>query len=84
MTVITFLVTEKCKPSEIYRRMSNVYIEVYFSSKLFTNEPLQAWVEKTVFGLETFWLFGKEKVPTQRSVINVMLTVFWTWKDPSY
>ena len=35
---------------------------------MFTNEinmdwPLQGWVKKTVFGMETHWLSGKEKVP---------------------
>ena len=32
-SVIKFLVAEKCKPSEIYRRKFGVYEEAYFSLK---------------------------------------------------
>ena len=32
-SVIIFLVSEKCKPREIYRRMCDVYGEAYFSQK---------------------------------------------------
>ena len=31
--VIKFLVAEQCKPSEIFRRTSDVYEEAYFSQK---------------------------------------------------
>ena len=34
---IKFLVAEKCKPYEIYRRMFNEYREASFSLKMFTN-----------------------------------------------
>ena len=43
------LLAEKCMPSEICRRMRDVYGEEYFSQKLFIDE------------LETNWLFSKEK-----------------------
>ena len=36
-SILEILVTEKCKPSEIYRRMCDVYREVCFSSN-FRNE----------------------------------------------
>ena len=35
---IIYLLAEKCKPCEIYRRMFDVYREAYFSQKMFTNE----------------------------------------------
>ena len=46
-SVIKFLVTDKYKPSETYRRMYIVYGEGGFSQKMFTNMlnmslPLQA------------------------------------------
>ena len=46
-SVIKFLVAEKCKSCEIYRRMFNVFGEASFSKKIFTNElnmglPLRA------------------------------------------
>ena len=33
ISVIKFLVAEQCKPSEIFRRMSDVYEEACFSQK---------------------------------------------------
>ena len=46
---IQFLVAEKSKQYEIYRRMCNVYRGIYFTSRIFTNElniglSLQTWV----------------------------------------
>ena len=35
--VIEFLLTEKCKPCEIYRRICDVNGEAYFSQEMFTN-----------------------------------------------
>ena len=67
-TVIKFLMAQKCKPCEIYRRMHGVYWEAYFSQRIFSNGlnmglPIQAWVDKSVHRVETYWLSGKEKVP---------------------
>ena len=57
----------ECKPCKIYRRMCSVYREACFSLKMFTQQlnmglPLLALVEKTVNGVETHRLSGKEKV----------------------
>ena len=48
--------------------MWGVSREVCFSQKMFTNDlnmglPLRACFEKTVYGEETCWPSGKEKVP---------------------
>ena len=46
-SVIKFLVAEKCKPCEIYRRMCDAYGEACFSHKKITNEikmSLLLWV----------------------------------------
>ena len=61
-----FRVAEKCKPCEIHWRIFYVY-EVCFSLNIFTNRlnmglPQLAWVEKTIDGVETHWLSGREKV----------------------
>ena len=68
-SLIKFLVAEKCKPCEIYRRTCDVYREAYFSKnkKGFTNWlninlPLQDWVKKTIHGVETYRFSGKKKV----------------------
>ena len=61
---------EKCKLCEIYRRMCDMYREIWISlkrKKMFTNGlnmalPLWAWVKKTVHRMETHWLIGKEKL----------------------
>ena len=47
--------------------MSDVLREACFNQKIFTNElniglPLQTWVEKIIFRMETHWFPGKEKV----------------------
>ena len=57
-SILKFLVAKKCKPWEIYRRMWNVYGEVCFSKKIFTNRlnmsfPLRAWIESPVHEVET-------------------------------
>ena len=72
--VIKYFVTEKYKPYEICIRMCNVYTEECFNQKMFTNGQnmgllQQAWVEKTVDGVETHWHFGKKNF-------------FWNMKDP--
>ena len=59
---------KKCKPSEIYRRMCDVYRKTCFSQKLFRNGlnmglPLRVWVKKKVNWVERHWVSGKEKVP---------------------
>ena len=46
-----YLLAEKSKPCEIYRRMYDLYREVHFYQKMFTNGlnmdlSLQAWIEK--------------------------------------
>ena len=59
-SVIKFLVTEKCKLYEIYRRICNMYNEACFNKKKFTNGrnmdlQLQAWA---VHGVETHRFSG--------------------------
>ena len=67
-SVIKFLVAEKCKPCEIYRKMCDVYTEAGFSQKnMFTNGqnmglPLWTWIKKNICGMEMNWLSSKEKV----------------------
>ena len=61
------LVTDKCKPYEIYRITFHVYRVECFSQKIFTNGlnmdiPLEAWVEKTVDRVKTHCYLSKEKV----------------------
>ena len=36
-SLIKFLLAEKCKPREIYRRICDVYGEACFSQKMFTS-----------------------------------------------
>ena len=77
---IIFVVVEKNK-CEISVRMCNVYGEKRSSEKTFTNGlnmnfPPGTWIEKTLYGVETYWPFGKERSLEQRSVKNVMFTVF--------
>ena len=66
-SVIKFLLAEKCKPCEIYRRLYNEYGEACLVKKMFTNAlnmilSIQAWVKQTVHGVEIHWLSSKEKV----------------------
>ena len=67
-SVIKLLVAEKYKPFEIYGRIWDVYRESIFTNGLNMDLPLWAWVKKTVHGMETHWLFCKEKV--QDSVVS--------------
>ena len=67
--VIKFLVAEKCKLCEIYRRMCDMYGDAYFTKKnvFFTsglNIGLLLWarVKKTAHEMETHWLSSKVKV----------------------
>ena len=67
-SVIKFLLVEKSKPYEIYRKICDVHREECFSQKMFANRlnmglSLSAWIKKTVHGVETHWLSSKEKVP---------------------
>ena len=53
--VIKFLVA-KCKPCEIYRRMcteKHALVKKKFTNELNMGLSLQAWVEKTVYGVDT-------------------------------
>ena len=86
-SVIKVLVTEKGKPSEIYRRMCDAYGEASFSQKMFINSlnmslPLRFWVEKTVHGMRAHWLSGNEKVPGSAVRKKVMLTVLLGHERP--
>ena len=70
--VIRFLMVEECNLCEIYRRMCDMYREASLDQKMFTNGlnvglPLQAWVKKTVHGVETWWLSSKEDIPGHNS-----------------
>ena len=47
--------------------MSEFMKKYILIQKIFTNEweigfLLQSWVEKTILGVETYWLFSKEKI----------------------
>ena len=64
---IKHLVIEKCKQREINKRLYDVYGEAFCCQNIFTHKlnmglSLWAWVEKTVHGVETHWISGKEKV----------------------
>ena len=84
---LNFLVAEKCKPCEIYRRMCEVYWEACFSWK-----NLYKWAKhgfstisrnQKIFHVEeTHWLSGKKKFLLKMSVNKVMLAVFWDTKGP--
>ena len=52
-SVIKFLVAEKCKPCEIYRRMLNVYGKVCSSQKMFPNRLNCLKKVKIVFKMKT-------------------------------
>ena len=66
----TFLMVEKSKPFEIYRRMCDVYWKAGFSQekKCLQMGLIWAWVKKTVHGVETYWLSSKKKFWVQQSV----------------
>ena len=74
-SVIKFLLGEKCKPNDIYRKMCNMYGKICFSQKnvyksvkavnQLISLPLQARVEKIVCEVKTP---SKEKV--QREVVS--------------
>ena len=56
--VIKSFFAEKCKPSDVYRRMCDVYEKACFSLKMFANGvnmgfSLQARIGKTVPRMET-------------------------------
>ena len=51
--VIKCLVDEKCKLCEIYRRMRDVYREVCFGKKIFTNGLNCLKIVEIVFNIET-------------------------------
>ena len=54
MFIIKFLLTEMCKPGEIYRKMY-MHRQIYLSPKIFTsilNIALPLKVENTVHGVE--------------------------------
>ena len=74
-SLIRFLVAEKCKPCEIYRRMYNVYRKAFLVQKIFTDELnmgllLQSWRENVV---ETLTLRQKFRV---LRLLKVMVRVF--------
>ena len=71
--VIKFLMAEKDKPCEIYKRMCDVNGEACFNKKMFTNDlnmgsSLWVWVKNAVYGVETYWLSGQKNVPV--TVVN--------------
>ena len=56
-----------CKECEIFRRMPDMYRDAWFLSKNFIIGPnisFLQWgrIKKTIYGMETHWLSGKEKV----------------------
>ena len=79
-SLIKFLVSENCKPYEIYRRMPDVYEEAYFSQKIFIN----GFATRNLSGKDRPWseFPVKEKFWMQLLVKEVMLTVFWNMKGP--
>ena len=89
-SLMKFLVAEKCKPCEIYRRMIDIYGETSFGQKMFTNElnmdlPL-LWVQvkKTVHRMETLWLSVKEKVLAAAVNKEGSADLFWDTKRNHY
>ena len=74
---INFLLVEKCKICEIYRRMYDEYGEAFLVKKSFWNRlnmvlPLQFWVHI----MKIHYSQVKKKYLEQLSVKNVILTVF--------
>ena len=67
MSNIKFLVAEKCKPCQLYRRMCDKYRDTCFS-QMFTNGLYMSLSRKEI---ERHW---------QLPVKKVMLTVFWKMK----
>ena len=66
-SVIKFLEVDKRKQCEIYKWMYDAYGEECLSQKMFTNGlniGLSPWalMKMTIYGEETYWLSGKEKV----------------------
>ena len=86
-SVIKFITIEKCKLCEIYKWMCGVYKEKQVLVKnILTNGlnmSLTLWsrVKKTIEWKHTSTV--KKKFQVQQSIKKVMLTMFWTWKDPS-
>ena len=74
------MLVDKCKPCEVHRRMCDVLVKKMFTNGLKMGFPLQTWVEKTVHGLEIYWLSGKKKVP---GTVVSKEGHCWTWKKPS-
>ena len=73
--------------SESYRRICYSYGKACFSQKIFINGlkkglPLRAWVEETVYRVETCWLSVKKEVPGAVGSKEVILTIFWDIKGP--
>ena len=78
-SVIKILLAKKCKPCDIYRRMSNGNRETYFSKKIFTN-GLRKHGFATLSLSQTCWFSSKEKVQVWQSIKKVMIIVFWDMK----
>ena len=85
---IKYLLVEKCKPCEIYRRMYDLYREAYFSQR-----NLHKWVKHrfattiliqkdSPWSGKTLTLQQKKKLWVQQSVKKVMLTIIWDIKRP--
>ena len=71
---LPFWVAEKCKLSEIYRRVYDVHSELYFNQKMFTNGlnvvlPWRAWVEKRIHEMEAQWPCRKD-VPSKEDAFR--------------
>ena len=63
-TEIKLLITDKCKPCEIYRKMNVFNEDEYLSKKnVYKWAKFRALVEKTVHRVERHWLSSKKKVP---------------------
>ena len=67
-SLIEFLMAQKCKALEIYRRICDMFEGSCFHQKIFRNVlnrilPRLSEVERTVHGVEIHWLSSKEKIP---------------------
>ena len=51
--MIKFLVAEQCKPSEIFRRISDVYEEACFCQKMSTNRLIYSKKDGKMFSMKT-------------------------------
>ena len=70
-SIIQFMVIEKCKPGEIYRRMRDLYVEAMFlSNKSLQMGFLEPQSKKTVHGVKKFLGIVASKEGNANSVLE--------------